>query len=238
MPSPVAPSTLPAGFLLFALAAGCSRGPFNAPPGSRVSLTPSERLVVLGSFYCTSDLQGVMGRVDAQVVNSNGDALDNIYVEIFAEPGIYVLPPEALKLVEYPEAPADYEQQYASVCDNGSGGIQAGAPDWCVWYYDAVAGDFYDFNGEYADAYGTTDSGVPYVFRPDYYKAVTNSAGLASFWYFVDQLPASSSSEEEGSGDTSSSSSSECDSSLLGNSTMLITIGVDSSSFDIRAGGS
>ncbi len=229
MRSAAAPSLLPL-FALTVLAAGCSRGPFNAPPGSRVSLTPSERIVIAGEFYCYSDLNGQMGAVDAVVVDSAGLPLNNVYVEIFAEPGVYVLPAEALKLVEYPEAPADYAAQYAESCDNGSGGVKAGAPDWCVWYFDTVAGEFYDFSGEYADAYGTSDSGVPYAFQPDYFKGVTNSSGVIRFWYFIDQLPVDATSGEDTATDAL------CDTSAFANSSVLITIGVDSQSFDIRAG--
>jgi len=191
---------------------GCSGGPFPAP-ATAVLGDFEDLTLVPSSAHVSQDGIGSLLIADALVTDEkSGEPLNNIEVEVLTGwSGIYVIPETAVKLVDYPEAPADVDPDdpasVAAYCDRDpeDGMIDADAEDWCSWYWDAGTGAYYEFGGDYAM--------TPDNYQPTYMIGGTDVRGICRFYLYVDSLP------YDGEAFTSAS--------------VWVSIGVDSTSFAI-----
>jgi len=176
----------PLGLLPLALFA-CSPGPWSAP-GTAVLSDLEDFQIVPSSAHENQDGIGTLIFGDIMVYDEMSEmALNNIEVEILtAWSGVYVLPESAIKLVQYPEAPADVmngDATTADYCDIDpvDGYIDGDAPDWCSWWWDTDTAAFYEFGGDYAMSTET--------YQPTYMIGSTDSRGILRFYLYVDSMP-------------------------------------------------
>ncbi len=216
---------------------GCLNGPVTAPAGSSISVSPTEMNITGSSTFCFADNDGILLSFDAFVVDSLGNALPNVQVEVFSllPGGVYILPTTAIRTVDYPTAPADFEAQKADVCTDENGQYNPDGASWCAWYYDRTTGTFYDFGGSYSDASGQSDT-ASYRFAPDYLLSKTDRAGRLRVYYFIDAMPFISDGEAT---DTATSGTTGCGGvgGEFGNTSVYATIGVDFAEVSLQGNG-
>jgi len=188
---------VPLGLLPLALFA-CSSGPWPAP-GSAVLSDLEDFEIVPSSAHVSQDGIGTLILGDIMVYDEMSEmALNNIEVEILTGwSGIYVLPESAVKLVQYPQPPADVasgDAVPADYCDiePADGEIDSNAPDWCSWWWDTDTAAFFEFGSDYAMS--------PENFQPTYMIGSTNSRGILRFYLYVDSLPNDDGEDFTGSG--------------------------------------
>jgi len=159
------------------LSMGCINGALQAPPSATISINPTQ-IEVTGSVFNSEDNVGIVRFADI-VVNDGGAPLENIEVEVVGPNyGIFLIPTEAVKLVDFPTAPEDWETMRDDVCV-GDDGYFDNTVEWCAWYYDIESNLYYEFGSNYADAGG---------YKPNYYKGVTDVDGVLRIYVFVDSL--------------------------------------------------
>lgn len=203
-----------------ALTTGCMSGPLDAPFGSQVSVSPATLAVGNGQAIWEEDNIGLIEFADVMVVNEDNAPLENIKVEIKGPTfGVYIIPQQAVRAVDYPSAPEDFKTQREDACYDEFGNFD-NTEDWCAWYLDSVTGNYYDLGNSYAPGDGDDSD---YAFRPNYYTGATDGQGRLRFYYFVDAMPVEATIERDDSGNTVIS-----DVSITGEQALYITIGVNS----------
>lgn len=171
---------------LAGLALGCSRSPLQAPFGASVSFSEHTFNVSIG-LWCNSeidrepDFNGHMQMLDLLVVDGNTELpLERIEVEleVTSVGGIYVLPQEAIKTVDFPTVPDTIttEADLLDACTDEDGNFD-NSEDFCAWYYDEDNTEFYQFGADYADAAG---------YAPTYMVGQTDHRGVMRAYVFYD----------------------------------------------------
>lgn len=178
-----APSLLPSLLPLALLAQACTPGPYMAPYGSSVTLGESTLSSTAGT-YCGDtepDYTGGLMMIDAMAVDGTTSLpLENVQVEVEvnALAGVYVLPQEAVKTVDFPAADTDITSQsdVKAACVDENGNFD-NTNEWCSWYWDEDSAQFYQFGEDYADAGG---------YAPTYFLTATDHRGLVRIFMFMD----------------------------------------------------
>jgi len=218
---------------------GCLNGPVTAPAGSSISVSPTEMNITGSSTFCFADNDGILLSFDAFVVDSLGNALPNVQVEVFSllPGGVYILPTTAIRTVDYPTAPADFEAQKADVCTDENGQYNPDGASWCAWYYDRTTGTFYDFGGSYSDASGQSDT-ASYRFAPAYLLSKTDRVGRLRVYYFIDAMPFKADGESADTA-TIAAGGAACAGvgGDFGNTGLYATIGVDIAEVSLTGSG-
>lgn len=199
--------------LLLATLTGCMNNPLKAPATAVIESTIQSYDIEWGESYNgVNDGIGAVVFFDFWVYDSQDDMpLENIEVEVFSSlDGVYVLPPEALRLVDYPSIPEGYS---VADCEDDNGNFDNATYEWCGWVYDTITGQYYEFGSDYAD---NDESGESY--NPTYMIDATDDRGLVRAWIYVDRLPLSGDSYSSGQ--------------------ITATIGVDSTIISVGPGGS
>ncbi|MCB9777915.1 MAG: hypothetical protein H6742_05075 [Alphaproteobacteria bacterium] len=166
--------------LLLATLTGCMSQPIDAPFSAVIQAPESVSLAWDDSANGQFDGIGALILADFLVYDSEqGVPLENIAVEVTSGgSGVYLLPPEALKLVDYPEMP---EGASMSDCEDENGNFDNETNEWCAWHYDTISGNYYSFSSDFADAGG---------YGPTYVQSGTDNRGLLRVYVYVDALPA------------------------------------------------
>ena len=199
---------------LLSFGLGCVEGAIEAPYSARLK-GPEDYSVSWHSDY--NELQDQVGVVlmgDLMVYDSETDLpLESIEVEMTSNfGGVYLIPAEAVKLVGYPEATVDPTDPDAikQACTDDGGNFTSD-PEWCAWYWDTETQQYYQIGGQYV----ATAS----EYAPNYFVGRTNNRGILEFYIYVDAMPVT------GDGTVTS----------YGTTSIGATIGVDSTSFEIRS---
>ncbi len=210
-------ATLPVALLTFTALTGCADS-FRAPFSAQLD-APDDIEVGWGDAY--NGLQDGLGALlIARFLVTNVDAdgnvapLEKIEVEISSNwGGLYILPAEAVNLVDPPELPPDVEspEDVAEYCEDENGDF-TNDEEWCSWYYSTVDGQYYEFGTDYADGGG---------YAPNYAVLSTDKGGVVTAYLYLDALP------EEGGGDGEVTS--------YGSVSLTASIGHDSEAFSIRS---
>lgn len=200
---------------LLSLNFGCLSGAIPAPSSARIKVAGDYTVGWSSSYNEQHDQLGMVLQGYLMVYDSGDDnmPLEAIEVEMISGyPGVYLIPAEAVKLVGYPEASVDPTDQAAirDACTDANGNFKSD-PEWCAWYWDTESQQFYEISGQYV----ATDSN----YAPNYMVGQTNGRGLLEFYIYVDALPVF--------GNEAASS--------FGTVTITTSIGVDTSTFEIRA---
>ena len=138
--------------------------------------------------------------------------LESIEVEMLSGyAGVYLIPPEAVKLVGYPEANVDPTDQAAieDACTDENGNFKSD-PEWCAWYWDTETQQYYQISGQYV----ATDSN----YSPNYFVGRTDGRGLLDYYIYVDAMPVYGSGTDV----------------RFGSVQMTVSIGVDTATFEVR----
>ena len=167
---------------------GCSSAPFDAPYSAYVEFKTSALEITEGT-YCGSggsftdepDYTGAAHTFDIQVIDDNtGLPLERVSmnVEVFAYAGLYVLPQEAVKVVDYPALPDEVSSQadIRDACTDEDGNFDS-TEEWCSWYWDVEDEQYFQLGTDYADAGG---------FAPTYLLGETDSRGIFGIYAFID----------------------------------------------------
>lgn len=146
----------------------CS-GPYGAPYGSTVQISPESVVAQFGPGYYDEDGLGAVSYVEAAVLgeDSAGRAtpLNQIEVVITSDwPGAYIVPSEAINEVD----------DLSIACEEDS------SAEGCDVFQDNSSGNYYEVTGEYA----YVDS-----LRPNTLYGETDSRGVVPFYVFFDSLP-------------------------------------------------
>lgn len=170
-----------APILLAVLLPACYSGPVWAPYGSSVSVDPSTITTTVGAYCDTEpDYVGGVTMIDTMVVSDDDLPLENIIVEVEApsSSGMYVLPQEAVKMVDLPVADEDIqsEEDIKEACTDDEGYFD-NTNEWCAWYWDEENALFFQFGEDYSDAGG---------YAPTYFIGQTDNRGLMRFYLFMD----------------------------------------------------
>ena len=105
--------------------------------------------------------------------------MENTEVEVVGPSfGVFIIPTEAIKLVDFPTAPDGWQELRDEICVDANGNFD-NTVEWCAWYYDIETNLYYEFGSNYADAGG---------YRPNYYKGITNVDGVLRVYLFIDAL--------------------------------------------------
>ncbi len=170
---------------LLALAGvACNGGPYRAVEGDTVSVTPSDITFLISSAFDEEDNVGQVDILDITVYDSEGIPKPSTEVEVQAPSwGLYVIPDGAVRLVDYPYAPDDWQTARDDVCKDDSGAFD-NTEEWCAWYYDTLSGQYYQFGSEYADADTSDYDG----YKPDYLIGETDSYGQLRIYSFLDAV--------------------------------------------------
>lgn len=197
--------------LLIASLSGCMNNPIQAPTTATIEAPASVALAWAEEFNGLNDGIGAVIIGDFYVVDSVTDMpLENIEVEVISNSGgVYLLPPEALRVADFPSIPDGLSM---SDCVDEDGNFDNTVYEWCGWVYDTVRGSYIEFGSDYAD---NGDGGDP--FRPTYMTSATDDRGLLRFFAYVDALAESGDSFD--------------------NAQIVGSIGVDSASFEVGPGG-
>lgn len=197
--------------LLFASLAGCMNNPLHAPYSAAIEGPASVDLAWSESVNGYNDGYGAVILADFFVYDTVDDLpLANIEVEVISNSsGVYLIPPEALRIADYPSIPEGYSQ---SDCIDENGNFDNLAYEWCGWVYDTLSGQYFEFGSDYAD---NSESGD--AFQPTYLIDGTDDYGLLRVYVYVDSLPAT----EEG----------------FSNVQIVGTIGHDTAVFEVGPGG-
>lgn len=203
----------PAVVLLCSLlpATGCVSGSIQAPATATITASSDFSFSWDETYNGDQDGIGAIFVADWFVEDSEtGMPLEKIEVEIFTNSsGVYVVPAEALTLIDYPEAPESASDQAAvrDQCTDQDGNFD-NTEEWCAWYWDTESAQYYQFGAGYADADG---------YAPTYMVGKTDGRGIMRTWLYVDYLP-----DSDGS---------------FGNVSILGTIQVDSASLQMTVDG-
>jgi hypothetical protein len=175
------------------LLVACADGPFPAP-GTAAIQEFDDLKINATSAHIVQDGVGTLVFADVLVYDEMTDMpLNNIEVEILTGwSGVYVIPDTAIKQVDYPSAPADVMDGSTPVSDycdtDNDGRIDAGADDWCSWWWDIEGGGFFEFSGDYAM---TADN-----YQPTYMLGATDNRGVMRFYLFIDSLPSTTNGDD------------------------------------------
>lgn len=175
------------------IAVGCSAGPFQAPFSARLDMPEDIEVGWNESINDFDDGYGAVFIVDVLVYNTDdatGEVfpVENVEVEVTSGwAGLYLLPAEAVNVVDPPELPEDVTSpsDVKDYCEDEDGNFD-NTEEWCSWYYDSISGQYYEFGTGYADAGG---------YSPNYAQLATNGRGLARVFLYLDALPEESSGE-------------------------------------------
>jgi hypothetical protein len=193
-------------------------GALQAPPSASISINPTQ-IEVTGSVFTREDNVGIVRFADI-AVNDGGAPLENIEVEVVGPNyGIFLIPTEAVKLVDFPTAPEDWETLRDEICVDEFGNFD-NTVEWCAWYYDIESNLYYEFGSNYADAGG---------YKPNYYKGVTDVDGVLRIYVFIDSLVGEG-NEDTAGGETTGASS-------LSNAIIWVTTRFESAELTISASG-
>jgi hypothetical protein len=168
---------------------GCRGGPYDAPAGSTLFFQPATAQIAKSPAFWLQDLVGGAFFVDVQVQDPDGLPLENIRVYAQAPgEGVALLPRTAVRTVAGATPPENWASIRDKECLDPNGNLVL-ENELCGLYYDETGNVFYDIGVSYADGY--TDSGVPAAgpWAPDYAELVTDRAGFARVWVFVDAMP-------------------------------------------------
>ena len=137
--------------LLAASLMGCSQSPITAPYESDISFqtTTYSTEVGLGCDLAREpDYNGYLLINEIMVVNPDGLPLERIEVSVRtdAPAGVYVLPQEAVKTVDFPAADEEVtsEADVKEACVDENGNFD-NTNEWCAWYWDEANSQFYQF---------------------------------------------------------------------------------------------
>jgi len=192
--------------LLLALgAAACNMGPYAAPVDAVLSfvpdayeLTENDDILVSGRAAEGDKPRGVLLSGRAMVADEDPPTaydgktlpLANIEVEFVTYPSTVCLIPETAMLeAAFPDAPDDItsmDDVYAACDLDGNNQIDADAPEWCAWYWNAEENTWYQIYGSYL---GYTDDTSDEPYCPNDMWATTDSFGIVNFYFFIDQMP-------------------------------------------------
>ncbi len=177
--------------LILSLAAaglvGCSGAALDAPLDATVAISPDT--VSIGwaeEFNGAQDGIGALIWFDVYVSRSDTSIgempLERIEVEVSSNyGGIYLIPEEAVKLVDAPDTPDEVTSaaDVESSCTDEDGNYD-NSEEWCAWYYDTETAQFYQFGSDYADAEG---------YAPTYMVSETGDRGLLRVYAYADAMP-------------------------------------------------
>jgi hypothetical protein len=203
---------------LLSLGFGCVQGAIPAPASARIKAPSDISIAWRASYNDQHDQVGMVLWQDLMVYDSGDDnmPLESIEVEVTSGyNGVYLIPAEAVKLVGYPEASVDPSDQAAieDACTDEYGAFMSD-PEWCAWYWDTESQQFYEVGSQYVATSAN--------YAPNYFVGRTDNRGLLRVYMYVDVMPVY--------GDT--------ESSAFGSVQIVSSIGVDSSSFEVRVAGS
>ena len=161
---------------------GCTDG-VQAPYTARIDAPDDYEVSWSAAVNGAQDGYGLWLLADFYVYDSDrGMPLEKIQVELSSGwNGLYILPEEAVQLVDPPELPPDVTSQADIVdyCTDDDGNFD-NSEEWCSWYWDESAGEFYEFGSDYADAGG---------YSPNYASILSDNRGLARAYLYLDYLP-------------------------------------------------
>jgi hypothetical protein len=221
--------TLAPAAAALAQTSGCMSGPLDAPFGSQVSVSPGTLTVGSGQAVWEEDNIGLIEFADIMVVDSDGIPMQNIKVDVKGPTfGVYIIPREAIRAVDYPSAPEEFKDLREAECFDESGNFD-NSEDWCSWYLDSVTGNYYDLGNSYAQGDGDDSD---YAFRPNFYTGATDGQGRLRIWYFVDAMPVEAVTATDTAGNTVLQ-----DVKVSGEQTLYISIGVNSTTLTISGEG-
>lgn len=170
--------------LLLATLTGCMNNPLQAPWTAVIEGPASVDIGWSEAVNGVNDGAGALVIGDFVVYDSETELpLENIEVEVTSGAGVYLLPPEALQVVDYPAIPDGFS---AADCEDEDGNFDNQAYEWCGWVYDTLSGEYYEFGAGYAE---NSDGGEAY--NPTYYIGATDGRGLLRVYVYVDSLPPS-----------------------------------------------
>lgn len=197
--------------VLLAVLTGCMNNPLQAPFTAVIEAPSSVEIGWGESCNGVNDGCGAVIIGDFVVYDSDTDMpLDNIEVEVMSYGGAYLLPAEALQVVDSPYVPEGFS---TADCLDEDGNFDNEAYEWCGWVYDSVSGQYYEWGGDYAD---NADQGEAY--NPTYMIGATDRNGLLRVFVYVDALTISGES--------------------YSNAQIVGTIGHDDAVFEVGPGGS
>ena len=151
--------------------------PIQAPPGATITLNPTS-IEVQGSVFNQEDNVGLVQFVDI-AIELDSMPMENTEVEVVGPSfGVFIIPTEAIKLVDFPTAPDGWQELRDEICVDANGNFD-NTVEWCAWYYDIETNLYYEFGSNYADAGG---------YKPNYYKGITNVDGVLRVYLFIDAL--------------------------------------------------
>jgi hypothetical protein len=169
---------------------GCISGAIPAPVGSELRVPGSVSISI--SPNVSGDGFGAVIPLDVHV-SKDGEPLERIEVELKSgyPTGIYLLPAEAVKVVDYPNTPSDVESQQDvyDMCVDENGNF-SNEDEWCAWYWDTETAQYYQFGYDYA--------GGDEEFAPTYMIGQTDGHGNLRFFLYVDSLPIDESGAQVG----------------------------------------
>lgn len=175
------------------LAFGCGGGPFQAPFSARLDMPEDIQVGWSEEVNDLNDGYGSVFIVDVLVYDTDTETgeihpVENVEVEVTSGwGGLYLLPAEAVNVVDPPELPEDVTSpsDVKEYCEDEDGNFD-NTEEWCSWYYDTITGQYYEFGTGYADAGG---------YSPNYAQLATDGRGLARVFLYLDSLPSESGGE-------------------------------------------
>jgi hypothetical protein len=172
------------------MSSSCTVNQIDPPFGSSI-VGPEDIVVAWTSAANEFDLSGMMIFFDLAVFDQDGNPMENAKVEVTSNfSGVYLIPQEAVELVQYPGLPAGIESQddVKEACTNEQGDYIL-AEDWCAWYWDTTTSQFFQFAGTYANAFTYSDTAGYFWYAPTHYVGQTDGRGLLRVYAMVDMLP-------------------------------------------------
>jgi len=166
-----------ASFAMMATLTGCMDNyatGIPAPFEAQISIPEDLTIASNEGLTARNDGAGVLFLMDILIYSDEtGYPMDNIQVELLSESaGVYIIPSTAVKLVG---GPSELDE---SQCDSdGEPGVDANAPDECYWQYDTSSNQYFQFSGDFANAY-----------QPNYMIGPTNEHGVVRAYLYMDQL--------------------------------------------------
>ena len=167
------------------LTAGCVSGPIKAPSGSVLTVPEGVQLGWNSGVNGQFDGFGAVIPLDVHVDDSDGDPLERIEVEILSGyGGVYIIPEQAVKAVDYPNTPSDVnsQQDVYDLCVDDNGNF-SNEDEWCAWYWDTESATYVQLGMDYA--------GGDENYAPTYMIGQTDGHGNLRFYVYVDTLPQS-----------------------------------------------
>ncbi len=169
--------------------------PQSAPYGSNIGELEDATVAWNPEYEGDPNYYAIL-RADFTVVGPDSEPMNNAVIEIISGyAGVYIIPMGVINIEECPTPEANPESQWL---------------DYCA-----------DSNQTWADLTGEFDNDL----QPTYYRGYTNSYGVESVWFWIEDMPIVYGDPDEETGEILAEGVSPVD--------IWATIGVDSEAFTI-----